>query len=199
MSYGFEFRNDFGEVVVDDKSPVFSITSTGTLVGTFLATSGTFGDLYSFTILQNDELVFFRLPSSGDLIYRAPQNLVGPNGWVSTRQNLQFFRCKRVNATPAPFGFGMTVFDGSGGITFNAQQDTAAINEGIPLPFTTETFPSSSEWYAIPNAYQGIFSISGSTFNFRGTGVFRNTSTTIRSVDTDHPSFPPFLALTANS
>ena len=201
MSFGFQALNNFGEVVVDGTSPVFAISSVGTLSGqTTTFNSPTFGPLFSYTIPPNDELIFFRLPSQGNMVYRAPSNLAGQNGWLSNLQSLQFFRCRRVSAfSGSPSGYGMLIKDSSGNITYRADQDTAAINEGIELPFTSARFTSSFEWYCIPNAYGGLFDIRDDLFLFGGTGVYRITSTTIRSVDTDFPDFPPFLVLTANA
>jgi hypothetical protein len=200
MSYGFEAYNSAGEKVIDAEIPVFSVTTSGTLSGVFYTNSATYGNLYRFTISPNDELIFFHLPNTGDLIYRAPQNLIGANGWLSTQQNLGFFRAKRVSAEAySPSGYGMVVFDSSGVPTFRADQTTASIEAGILLDFTTTTHASSDTWYCIPNAYQGIFSVSGSTIRYRGTGVYRINGSTIRSVDTDHPDYPPFLVLTANT
>lgn len=200
MSFGFRALNDFGEVVVDETSPVYAISSVGTLSGaTTSFNSPTFGPLFSYTIPPNDELIFFRLPSVGNMVYRAPSNLAGQNGWLSNLQNLQFFRARRVSAfSGTPSGFGMVIRDASGNITYRADQDTAAINEGIELPFTTQTFSSSFEWYCIPNAYGGLFEIRNGVLFFGGTGVYRITANTIRSVDDDFPNFPPFLVLTAN-
>lgn len=200
MNYGFAVYNDLGELVLSDQNPAFSISELNTYTGTFFTNSPTFGPLYRFTFAPTDELLFFRLPSAGDLIYRSPTNLTGQNGWLSTEQNLQVFKCKRASAfLDSPSGYGMVVRDSGSNITFRADKNLAAINEGIELSFNTVSKPSTYQWYCITNPYAGIFSVSGSTLRYRGTGVYRDTSSTIRSVDTDHPDFPPFLVLTANS
>jgi hypothetical protein len=203
MSFGFKAFNDVGEVVVDDVSPVFAITKVESITGTLEFTGTPDGNLYKHTILPNDELFFFRLPNVGSIMGAAPQNFFGQNGWFSNFPTVETFRCRRVNAfTDTPSGYGMVIKDQSGNITFRADKNTVVIEEGLQLKFGKFPQASSRQWFCIPNAYAGIFSVSGSTFFFDGTQIKRMTSTTISQdgySDNKHEDFPPFLVLTANA
>jgi hypothetical protein len=198
VSYGFEIKNAAGAVIANAERPVFALSSTQTLSGATSSLSGVF----RYTIPPNDELIFFRIPAAGSFFGRGALNITGVHGWWSNMSSVQIRRARRVTdlgAAPTT-GYGLVAKNEAGQVTFRADATTFVISDVITLPFdTSQHFACDKEWFCIPNAWSGIVSVSGSTISYRGTGVWRQSSTTIRSAENapSGVSLPPFIVLAA--
>ena len=199
MSYGFIVYNSSGEIVIDDKYPVFVVTQRQTLTGTFYVNNSTYGTFYKYTQAPTNELLFWRLPSSNKVIYRGALNQAGVHGWFANQATIEVIRAKPASTLSAGTGYGINIFNSSGQVTYRADQQTFIVRDAFTLTFDQADYSCSDEWFCIPNAHNGIYNVVGGTIYYRGTGVLRSSATTIRSFDGPAASVTPpsFIVLAA--
>jgi hypothetical protein len=199
MSYGFRVYNENSEVVLDDTSPVYVTSSRQTLTGTFYVNNATYGNIYKYTVAPTAELLFWRLPSSGHLIARGALNLAGTHGWFANQSTIDIIKCTDVALSGASTGYGINVYSPTGAVTFRADKETFVIRDVLTLTFDQANVACSDQWFCIPNAHNGIYNTVGGTIYYRGTGVLRSSSSTIRSFDGVAAGVtpPPFIVLSA--
>jgi hypothetical protein len=203
MTFGVRFLNSFGEVFADSDAPVFILSSTQTLTGTFFQNSTTDGPLYIYTMAPTNELIFWNLPTGGKFITKMPPLFTGNYTWLSNQPTIQVRKAKQLPSVglPAPNGHGLVIRNSNNLITFRADTNTFVISDILSIPFRPNINQAcNKEWFCIPNAFSIPYEQVSGTNYFASTGIRRNADgVTVRSPNAAPPNLtpPPFICLAA--